>query len=806
MDLDMAKSGLDSRTGDDMIDFDTDMTDSNQDLEKHDVDIEGVDRDMQEDEDTLNHHAYEMNAMMGDDVEFDLHDVDNTVHSPEPVDYEVSEAPELQTQGTSGIEVLHNEGKQEHHGEPENADEIATQREDVLDEHASTHEIDYEFEDDAELEQPHQNVTANPTDQPDEPGQEQTTDLVASQGTQAAGDSISRPEEDAAEKVSEERHSLSSHDDQDRPLGLQGVSIEHEEAAFENTEAEDLGTDVHTQENTSQGDEGLQEEEVIVAETGQDHETFDNIEAAEDDNYDAGEEGQDEHKNDETVDPEYAELSKSDEDLNEKPNDDFPAITVQYKGDEFPMFSTTTNSFFADTSVLDQPLEELLAGLRTELENEVAMDDDLVLQVDELGLEISEATKGELISNVTFRQILEIFDLLVKNQDPDSSRTMYTYLFTKPNVEKRLESLIESATAGKGLDEVIHLFETPMTVDTSMLETNATIDGVHEELDEFDSPIDENPGEEQNHRHDEAGDGEDDDEHTANDNTDLDATALEVQEAADHEGDGQNNIEVTTEPQVAIPADATIAGEALLDAIEEPDVAAENEGQDQNGKTTSPSTSFLCCYYPEFCLCKPCVSGYVESRNREETEYRHSLRGNDEPIRDPQSNILSRSPFPYKHKHSASDLSTTFSFNETDEFCPAHAESDNDPFANFELGDDAEVNDNVVLEATEETEENEFDEPEAINAQTNGTSTTTTLQEEEEAASFNIDLGEVSTEPEATGKADNEENDLDEIDWRDEPEADDQDPTTPSAAGKRSRGDDDEHNAEDEQDAKRRRS
>ena len=91
------------------------------------------------------------------------------------------------------------------------------------------------------------------------------------------------------------------------------------------------------------------------------------------------------------------------------------------------------------------------------------------------------------MSNVTFRQILEIFDLLIKNQDPDSSRTLYTYLFTKPNTEKRLESLVESAAAGKGLDEVIHLFETPATVDASILETAATIDGVHEELDEFDS-------------------------------------------------------------------------------------------------------------------------------------------------------------------------------------------------------------------------------------------------------------------------------------------------------------------------------
>jgi hypothetical protein len=60
------------------------------------------------------------------------------------------------------------------------------------------------------------------------------------------------------------------------------------------------------------------------------------------------------------------------------------------------------------------------------------------------------------------RQVLDLFDILVKNQDPDSSRIVYTYLFTRPNASKRFEFLVESATAGKGLDEVIHLFASPM--------------------------------------------------------------------------------------------------------------------------------------------------------------------------------------------------------------------------------------------------------------------------------------------------------------------------------------------------------
>ncbi|KAK6698633.1 hypothetical protein SNK05_011467 [Fusarium graminearum] len=819
MDIDMAKSGLDGQNEDDLIDFDTEMADSNQDQQKLDGNPEGVDREMEEDEDAVNHDAYETNGMMGEDVEFDLQDVDDTAHTSEPVDFEVSEALELQTQESAVITQSSNEDEREYDSNTGDPNETTTQKDDILDDHASAHEIDYEFEDDVEPDKPQQDVTTEPTNQSAEFVEEQATDPVAvSRKIEEAGDSTPVPEQDAVEQVQEERHDPSSHGDENESPSPQETLAEHEKAALKSVEAEDLGADEHAQVNTPKDNQEFHREEhtagheeVTTSETEQVHETIVEVSVAEDDGYDVGE---NEHDGDEAIDPEHAELSASDEDLNGKPNDDFPTITVQYKGDEFPMFSTTTNSFFADTSVLDQPLEELLAGLRTELENEVATDDDLVLQVDELGLEISEATQGELMSNVTFRQVLEIFDLLVKNQDPDSSRTMYTYLFTKPNAERRLESLIESATAGKGLDEVIHLFETPMTVDTSMLETTATIDGVHEELDEFDSPIDEKAGEGQNGNdfHNGTEDAEVDDEHSVNEHTNLDADTLEVQEMASHEGDSQDDNEVATETQVATPTGASTTAEAPLEIIEEPDAAAENEDDEQNGKTTSPSTNFLCCYYPNFCLCKPCVSKYVEKHNREEMEYRHSLRGNDGPIHNPQTNRLTLNSLPYKHAHSASDFSTTFSYNETDEFCPARAESDVDPFANFEL--DAEVNDNVALEATEEieeteeveeTEENAFGEPEATSAQTNGTSTTTTLQEEEEAAFFSIDLGEVSTEAEATSKVDTGENDLDEIDWRDEPEADDQEPTTPSAAGKRSRGDDDEADAEVEQDAKRRR-
>ncbi|KAJ4021675.1 hypothetical protein NW752_004683 [Fusarium irregulare] len=729
MDLDMAKSGLDGRAGDDMIDFDTDMADSNQDHQENDENLKMVDREMQEDGDDLNHHAYEMNGMMGEDVETNLDDVEDIAHSREDVDYKVSEAPEFPAQEPAAKAQLSDDGNQGEEGEGEGnakaVNETAILADGVSEDYASAHEIDYEYEEETEHTRSLQDATADPTSQPTESGEEHAPELATHHGSHHAGNSTPVIERDDIEHVQEERHISNRHDDHYGPQSPPEAIIEHEAVAFDGTEVEGLAADEDAQANAIKGNEELREEDYVTSHEktadlgmGQDHETLDYDETAAVYVYHTGENDPDTHNEDEMHEPDYANNPASDEDLNGKSNDDFPAITVQYKGDEFPMFSTTTNSFFADTSVLDQPLEELLAGLRNELENEVAMDDDLVLQVDELGLEISEATKGELMSNVTFRQILEIFDLLIKNQDPDSSRTLYTYLFTKPNTEKRLESLIESAAAGKGLDEVIHLFETPATVDASILETAATIDGVHEELDEFDSPVDEYPDEEQSRdgEHNEGDEVEVDDEYSTVEPTSLGTSVPGAQEAVSHEGDVQDDYEVNAETGVELPTDAS-AGEALLEVVEDADAATENENHEQN----------------------------------------------------------------------------------------AHAASDVDPFANLELDDDAEVNGNVILEATEQTEQDCLVETEAISAQTNGTSTTTTLQEEEEAAAFNIDLGEVSTEVEVTGNVDVEENDLNEIDWRDEPEADDQGPTTPSAAGKRSRDDDGEHEVEVEQDAKRRR-
>ncbi|EWG46725.1 hypothetical protein FVEG_07092 [Fusarium verticillioides 7600] len=731
MDIDMAKPILDSKVEDDLIDFDTDMVDSDHDLRKNDDNLESMDREMQEGEDAANQEAYETNGITGEDVDFDLHDVEDTANSPEHVDYEVTEAPELGTQGSIQTAQPPDEDVQESGENVEILDEIIVRGDAVSDDHASAHEIDYEFEDNAEPEDSHQDektAAASPATR---------SDLNGAAGT-AEEQHDQQPENDATASGQElsghtgDENNMPSHNDQNEPRDLKEEEEEEEaEPDYEVTaveaEAEDAKADEYSGENIHasggndeiyDGKDANSREETTTLAIGQNDEITEAVEEVEDHDYDVGEHVADAYEEHATTDADHVDYSVTGEDSNGKIDEGFPAITVQYKGDEFPMFSTTTHGFFADTSVLDEPLEKFIAGLRSELENEIAEDDDLVLQVDELGLELVETTQGETMSNVTLRQILEIFDLLVKNQDPDGSRPLYAYLFTKPNAEKRFEYLVESATAGKGLDEVIHLFETPMTAGTSMLETAATIDGVHDELDEFDSPIDDE-------HHSGIDEAENEDEYLEDEHANPNAIGSEGQEFKDQEVDGQqasnqdghdederDNINVATETQIEISVNAPAVGSEDPEAVDE-------DGLEQN----------------------------------------------------------------------------------------ARADSEIDPFANFELDEEAEFNGDIALEENTEAQDevNADAEPEPLHAQTHDTSTTTTLQEEEEASSFNVDLGEASATEETAEKRKTDDDDLDEIDWRDEHEPEDQAPSTPSAAGKRPRGDDDDGNAEDEQDAKRRR-
>ncbi|RDA85009.1 hypothetical protein CP532_2059 [Ophiocordyceps camponoti-leonardi (nom. inval.)] len=147
-----------------------------------------------------------------------------------------------------------------------------------------------------------------------------------------------------------------------------------------------------------------------------------------------------------------------------------PIIWVQYKAQDYPFFSPSADGFFTDEHILKQPMRDVLHGFRLELSNELEADDELVFQVDKLGLEFSEAGKpfhsspDDTLSEICLQEVLSIFEVLLHNQDPDSDpsgRVMYTFLFTRPNTMKRFFTLKELSVDGTGLLAAMYTFQPP---------------------------------------------------------------------------------------------------------------------------------------------------------------------------------------------------------------------------------------------------------------------------------------------------------------------------------------------------------
>lgn len=147
--------------------------------------------------------------------------------------------------------------------------------------------------------------------------------------------------------------------------------------------------------------------------------------------------------------------------------------------------------------------------------------------------------------------MLELFDLLVKNQDPDSSRTLYTYLFTRPSASKRFEFLAESAAAGRGLDEVIHLFENPVGHHHALAEAEHGEDSETNEATEI---------------HESA---EDDDENEENEGADGDTEESEASEEDEEEEDEDEE-------------ETSAAEEQPMDSADQYDEEEEEEEEDED--------------------------------------------------------------------------------------------------------------------------------------------------------------------------------------------------------------------------------
>lgn len=155
--------------------------------------------------------------------------------------------------------------------------------------------------------------------------------------------------------------------------------------------------------------------------------------------------------------------------------------------------------------------------------------------------------------------------MLVKNQDPDSSRTLYTYLFMRPSASKRFEFLAESAAAGRGLDEVIHLFENPVGHHHALAEAEHGHGHDHGEDSETNEATE---------IHESA---EDDDENEENEGADADTEESEASEEDEEEEEEDEEETSAAEEQPVESADQYEDEEEVEEEEEDED---EDVGED----------------------------------------------------------------------------------------------------------------------------------------------------------------------------------------------------------------------------------
>lgn len=79
-----------------------------------------------------------------------------------------------------------------------------------------------------------------------------------------------------------------------------------------------------------------------------------------------------------------------DKSLDQNDEVQYPAVTIVYKGEEYPLASASSDAFFSDPAVQDFSIQDLLAHFRDVLGEEVTPTEELMFKVDELGLEFSE--------------------------------------------------------------------------------------------------------------------------------------------------------------------------------------------------------------------------------------------------------------------------------------------------------------------------------------------------------------------------------------------------------------------------------
>ncbi|ETN42460.1 uncharacterized protein HMPREF1541_01616 [Cyphellophora europaea CBS 101466] len=126
------------------------------------------------------------------------------------------------------------------------------------------------------------------------------------------------------------------------------------------------------------------------------------------------------------------------------------AIRVEWidARNRFPLFPSvdgdTSECFLHDTGLAYEPLDKLLAGCHAIVEQELGVNDELVLDVPDLGLHICEDSK--YAAELTLAQIVDIYLMLKRNESAGPVTSMYCRISPRVCLETQYRYLYGAAS------------------------------------------------------------------------------------------------------------------------------------------------------------------------------------------------------------------------------------------------------------------------------------------------------------------------------------------------------------------------
>ncbi|KAI1360635.1 hypothetical protein F5Y08DRAFT_44690 [Xylaria arbuscula] len=153
-------------------------------------------------------------------------------------------------------------------------------------------------------------------------------------------------------------------------------------------------------------------------------------------------------------------------------------VCISYGQTDYRLFASSDDDdpnqyFLTDKMVINLPLSRFLTSLREVISEEISPLDDLVMEIDGLGLEFSESTTPDFLDKFTFGDLMILYDKLAKNDNDESCPPIYGFLTVKPNCSRRMMALGESANSGRGLSEVGLYRDSPSLQDEQVDDVNS---------------------------------------------------------------------------------------------------------------------------------------------------------------------------------------------------------------------------------------------------------------------------------------------------------------------------------------------